>query len=229
MIEGFIMLELLTSWTSLPNLHPLLVHFPIALLPTALVLELVGLLRARPWWPSRAAATLLILGAVLTFMAYEAGEEAAETLTGIPTEAQAVLAEHDMAAAWALRITVLALLLRLAVALHGRSRVAWYRAERGLSALVTALAVVAVAWTADLGGRLVYRHGLAVEAAPVEADAQTLENMRSPALVPAAPPEPGETEKLEDAPQPPALIPDSGDGNGQTSSPPATDPAGAED
>lgn len=160
------MLDMIARWTSLPNIHPLLVHFPIALLPTALALELVGLLRARPWWASRAAVVLLILAAVLTYAAYEAGEEAAEGLTRVPPAAQPALAEHDAAASWALRLTVLALLLRIAVAFHGRSRVAWYRAERGLSAMVTALAVVAVAWTADLGGRLVYDHGLAVRAMP---------------------------------------------------------------
>lgn len=170
------MMDLLASWTSLPNVHPMMVHFPIALLPTALALELVGLLRARPWWPSRAAMTLLILGAILTFTAYEAGEEAAEGLTGVPPAALAALAEHDAAAAWALRLTVLALLLRIAVALHGRSRVAWYRAERGLSALVTALAVVAVAWTADLGGRLVYDHGLAVRAMPAAAEEPAMDD-----------------------------------------------------
>jgi len=194
------MLASLTDWTSLPNLHPLLVHFPIALLPTALALELVGLLRARPWWPSRAAATLLAMSAVLTYLAYEAGEKAARTLTALSTEAQAVLAEHDTAAAWALRITVLAVLLRVAVAFHGRSRVAWYRAERGLSALVTALAVVAVAWTADLGGRLVYRHGLAVEVAPAEAEAP--EPMPEPPALPTFTPDAGEEDSAEPVPDP---------------------------
>jgi len=35
------MLDIITRWTSLPDLHPFLV-------------EMMGLVRARPWWGSRA-------------------------------------------------------------------------------------------------------------------------------------------------------------------------------
>ena len=31
------------SWTSLPNLHPALVHFPLALLPMAILFDVLGL------------------------------------------------------------------------------------------------------------------------------------------------------------------------------------------
>ena len=34
--------EILASYTSLPNLHPALVHFPIALLPTAVLFDLLA-------------------------------------------------------------------------------------------------------------------------------------------------------------------------------------------
>ncbi len=73
-----------------------------------------------------------------------------------------------------MRLTILAALLRIAVALHGRTTRSWNRAERGLAALIMAGAMVMVAWTADLGGQLVYRYGLAVqriEPAPAPAEA----------------------------------------------------------
>jgi len=158
-------MDLISSWTTLPNAHPALVHFPIALLPAALLLELIGLLRPRPWWPSRAATALLILAAVAGFFAYEAGEEAANGMPAISAEAQTSLEHHDRTAGWALRLMILALILRIAVAVHGRSLTSWNRSERALSALVTALAVVWVFWAADLGGHLVYHHGLGVRPA----------------------------------------------------------------
>ncbi len=162
-IEAITMLDIITRWTSLPNLHPLLVHFPIALLPTALLLEVMGLIKARPWWASKAAAFLLVLAAVLTFAAYEAGEDAADSLSQVSLAAQEQIGRHHDAAEWALRLTILAALLRIAVALHGRTTRSWNRAERGLAVLVMAGAMVATAWTADLGGQLVYRYGLAVQ------------------------------------------------------------------
>ena len=173
-IEGITMLDIITRWTSLPNPHPFLVHFPIALLPAALLLEIMGLIRARPWWASRAAAFLLILAAVLTFAAYEAGDDAADSLSHVSLTAQEQIDRHHDAAAWAMRLTILAALLRIAVVLHGRTTRSWNRAERGLAALVMAGAMVMVVWTADLGGQLVYRYGLGVQqiepsAAPAEA------------------------------------------------------------
>ncbi|MCZ6649323.1 MAG: hypothetical protein O7D35_01515 [Acidobacteria bacterium] len=168
------MLDIITRWTSLPNPHLFLVHFPIALLPAALLLEVMGLIRARPWWASRAAAFLLILAAVLTFAAHESGDDAADSLSHVSLAAQEQIDRHHDAAEWAMRLTILAALLRIAVALHGRTTRSWDRAERGLAALVMAGAMVMVAWTADLGGQLVYRYGLAVQrieppAAPAEA------------------------------------------------------------
>ena len=58
------MLEQLLSMTALPNLHPALVHFPIALLPMALLFEILGLTFRRQDWLERAAVSLYAAAAL---------------------------------------------------------------------------------------------------------------------------------------------------------------------
>ena len=54
-------MALLPGWA--PNLHPLVIHFPIALLIVAAFADLVDTLFARPRWLASAATTLFALGA----------------------------------------------------------------------------------------------------------------------------------------------------------------------
>ena len=76
-----------------PNIHPLLVHFPIALLYAAIAVDLVG---CACWCnkPLRQAATLLYgLGAVGAIAAYLTGHAASQTVW-LPGMAEPVLKEH---------------------------------------------------------------------------------------------------------------------------------------
>jgi len=148
-------MNLIPDWA--PNIHPLLVHFPIALLYAAVAVDLAGC----AWWcnkPARQAATLLYgLGAVGAIAAYLTGRAASQSVW-LPGMAEPVLKEHWD---WALRtvwffvtVTVVRLvLLRPA------------RREPTVS-LVAALALVGLVGiglllaTGDRGGRLVYRHGV---------------------------------------------------------------------
>jgi uncharacterized membrane protein len=155
--------ELLTQWTALPNLHPALVHFPIAMFPLALLLDAASLAVRRAPWLDRAAASIWVVGAVSAVVAYLAGRSAADGLVDIPPTVQPLIGHH---ADWA-TLTVVAgvgvAVGRLAVTLRDR------RAER-LTALPLRGALLAIAlampWlvfqTADRGGALVYQHAVAV-------------------------------------------------------------------
>ncbi|MEW5877109.1 MAG: DUF2231 domain-containing protein [Acidobacteriota bacterium] len=154
----------ITSLTSLPNLHPALVHFPIALLLTALGFEIACLVPSRHRvWLDRVTALLYALGTLAAAATYLSGRDAEDSLSDVPTAAQPIIAAH---ADWALRTLLFFVLLAVV-----RVVATWLQARAGKPLLVSArLGFVAAgmvgAWllfqTADRGGALVFRHGVAV-------------------------------------------------------------------
>ena len=148
-------MNLVPDWA--PNIHPLLVHFPIALLCAAIAVDLVGC----AWWcnkPLRQAATLLYgIGTVGAIAAYLTGRAASQAVW-FPGMAQAILKQHWD---WALRtvwffviVTVVRLvLLRPSRRDPGVAMVAAF-------ALVGLFGIGLLLETGDRGGRLVYQQGV---------------------------------------------------------------------
>ncbi|MBL8111635.1 MAG: hypothetical protein JNK60_02040 [Acidobacteria bacterium] len=153
------------SWDAM---HPLIVHFPVALLlvvPLFLVLggalELREARRGRPYL--MAALVLLVLGTVATFVAIETGE-AAGKVTERSAALSAVLERHESLAETTRTVfTVLSVTLA-AILLVPRA----FRRELPRAATVGLLAVftlsygagaVLLANTAHNGGRLVHEMG----------------------------------------------------------------------
>jgi uncharacterized membrane protein len=153
--------ELITTYTALPNLHPALVHFPIALLPIAVLLDalLLGLPNQRHWL-DRAASVLYVASALGAGAAYWAGRQAAESLPPLALHLQVHVNEHSDSGRAALWLLVLLAALRAAVAsrdTRGRRKVL------RLALLVIAMGAVGFVYrTADLGGGLVFQHGIGV-------------------------------------------------------------------
>jgi uncharacterized membrane protein len=149
---------------SYPSLHVLLVHFPIALIFTALLFDLGCLVARSSVWLDRAAAALYLLGTIGAGAAYLAGEHAAESLGNISPTAEAALADHEGSATITLIALVIVTLVRLWVSWLSRNDRRISLGIFRLAALPMALAALAlVAVTADRGGNLVYRHGLGVQ------------------------------------------------------------------
>jgi uncharacterized membrane protein len=141
----------------MPNIHPVLVHFPIALLSAAAGLDLV----AWAFWrnrPLRQVATLLyVLGTGGALAAYFTGRSAEPTIH-LPGMAHAVVKEHWD---WAFRTVWFfgaATLVRL-VLLRRRDPKPSVVAVLALAGLV---GVGLLLETGDRGGRLVYEHGVGV-------------------------------------------------------------------
>jgi uncharacterized membrane protein len=115
-------------------------------------------------WLDRAAAAMYLFGTLGAGAAYLLGEQAAEAVQSTMTPAaESVLADHEAQAVITLVVLAAVTLLRLLVTWMGRNdrriKVGIFR----LLALPAAIAAVAMlALTADLGGSLVYRHGVGV-------------------------------------------------------------------
>jgi uncharacterized membrane protein len=156
-------LRALINDPSVPSLHVVVVHFPIAFIAFAPLLDLACLVFRDRVWLDRAAGAMYLVGTLGAGAAYLSGERAAEGLVAITPAAESVLADHEAQAVITLTVLAVATLLRLIVIWLGRDdrriKIGIFRLL-ALPAAIAALSMVAL--TADLGGQLVYRHGVGV-------------------------------------------------------------------
>jgi len=155
------MTDLITTYTSLPNLHPALVHFPIALLPVALLLDAFLLFQpSQRDWLDRAASVLYAASALGAGAAYWTGRQVADGLPALALHIQLHVNEHSDSARAALWLLGFLAAFRVAAAVRdSRGR----RKVLRVSLLVLAIGAVGLVYrTADLGGGLVFEHGIGV-------------------------------------------------------------------
>ncbi len=156
-------MQWLETVSSLPNLHPALVHFPIVLLMLAAALD-AGSVLVRRWssWNSLASITYL-LGGLAAWITYFSGRSAADGLGMVPAAAQSALARHADLGWWVVAVaTAVALLKALQLGGLGLSSLTKHPAFRFATFAAGLAGVALVGLTADRGGALVYQHGLAV-------------------------------------------------------------------
>jgi uncharacterized membrane protein len=148
---------------NMDNIHPLLVHFPIAFLSTFFAIDLLGSLAKKSHWRS-IAGCLLYLGTIAAAFTVVAGFVAADSVA----HGQAVhniMENHEHFGVAVLSLaTVLSIWRWLGNGLiHGGANV--------LFQLLSAILVVIMMLGADLGGLMVYHHGVAVDAVTTPAEA----------------------------------------------------------
>ena len=90
-------MELIPEWA--PNIHPMLVHFPIAILAIAIFFDFISFFmpRERKWWTEEATAFLYGVGAVTAVIVYYTGTLAADSVNA-SAQAEKVMGIH---AGWA--------------------------------------------------------------------------------------------------------------------------------
>lgn len=134
----------------LHELHPSLAHFPLVLFPLSVALDLLGVGTRRPALCDSARA-LIPAAAVAGAVTAGAGLVAQEAVR-VPKEAHPLLISHRN-----LNLAAVAAVAVLAV--QRRKRESPSASYLGSALLVTA----AMAYTAYLGGKMVYQHGVGVE------------------------------------------------------------------
>ena len=149
------MMVLLPSWA--PNFHPLVIHFPVALLLVAALADLVGMPFGRPRWLAAAVTTLFVLGSAGAIVACLTGPQALDSVL-MPGMAHPIVQAHRT---WAIGTTIyfcVLTLIRLAVTFRAPLTLP-FRVALLIAALV---GVAGLQHTAERGGRLVYEQGVGV-------------------------------------------------------------------
>ena len=144
-------MNLLPEWA--PNLHPFLVHFPIALLVTAVIIDWAGIL-SRPATRTPFTTALYFAGTLTLVGTFLTGRDAAQTVL-LPGMAHAVVEDHRAWATGCLWVFVGVTALRLG--LRGQTTRSYVRLLLATGGLV---GVALLVRTADLGGQLVYKYGV---------------------------------------------------------------------
>ena len=149
-------MQLIPPWA--PNIHPMIVHFPIVLVMLAAAADLIHLVRPRARGLEAIVPLLYLLGALSAVSAYVSGRLAA-TAVFTPGMAHGLVDDHKSWALATMSCFVLVAVLRLGVRFTGRDN------SRGARLLFLALGLtvlVLVQQTAERGARLVYEQGVGV-------------------------------------------------------------------
>jgi len=141
----------------LVHLHPMVVHFPIALLIVGFLFELIYLITRNEFY-SKAGFYLLVLGALGTFAAFLSGNLAEERI--METEAlERVLETHEEAGKVTLFLVIFTFIFR--------SVLLFLKQYKGILQWIAlalfALSILSVVRTAYYGGELVYNYGAGVQ------------------------------------------------------------------
>ncbi len=146
----------------LSQLHPQLVHFPIAFLVIYALLEIAGILSGKEFF-QKAAYLFLFLGVLAAVAAVITGNQAAEIASkwkgkgaAIPTK---LISEHEDYATITLWYFTGLLVLRTFLFLKKK----FTGAAKYLFILLAAIGLYLVYQTGDHGGKLVYDHGVGTE------------------------------------------------------------------
>ena len=149
-------MSLTPDWA--PNIHPIVVHFPIALLSAAVMVDLLGLFMRKSATIRDTATWLYCAGAGVAILAYFTGSNGADALR-LPAQVSPLVTEHSD---WAFRTTWF-----FAFFASARLAVSYILPPQPIIlASAFALAVgglVMLVETAEHGAILVFQHGIGVQ------------------------------------------------------------------
>ncbi len=103
-------MEFIPEWA--PNIHPLLVHFPIGIIILAVLMNFVSLFISDEWWDEKKSTIIYLVGSLSAIGVYYSGKSAADSVF-LPAEAQSVLNNHADWAFWLVWFFIAFAILRI--------------------------------------------------------------------------------------------------------------------
>ncbi len=139
------------------HIHPMIVHFPIALIIIGFLAELIGAIWKKEFF-GKAGFYLLILGTLGVVAAYISGNLAGDGITEAGPLKQA-LETHESAALLSLWLMVGVAVIRIALTLTKQ----YAGALRWVAIILFFIGVLSIARTGFYGGELVFKHAAGVQ------------------------------------------------------------------
>jgi uncharacterized membrane protein len=162
---GGIFSAIMPGIAGMENIHPMLVHFPIAFIATFFALDLVGTISKNP--ECRSVATwLLYFGTVAAGFTVIAGFIAADSVAH-GQNVHDIMERHEKIGLSILSTAVLLSIWRIKSGILPRG------GANNFFLLLSALLCLLTMLGADLGGLMVYQNGVAVKAVPVPEDSSS--------------------------------------------------------
>ncbi len=147
---------LLPEWA--PNIHPMIIHFPIVLWFVAVLADLVSLFLPKSWLRNM-TITLYVLGAIGAFAAYLSGSQAMD-IVSVPMQAEVTGGNHSDWGYYTLYFFTAYAVIRLVLFWKQWDKKKWLAI---VLFILGAVGMGMVAQTADLGGKLVYKYGVGTQ------------------------------------------------------------------
>jgi uncharacterized membrane protein len=165
---GEIFSTILPGISAMDNIHPMLVHFPIAFLLGFFALDVIGTFTQKPQWRNT-ASWFLFMGTIAAAFTVMAGFIAAATVPH-GADAHEIMERHEHFGISVLSLAALLSLWRL------KSGGTMTGGLNGLFLALAGLLCLLMSLGADLGGLMVYKYGVAVQAVPVPKGGYTHEH-----------------------------------------------------
>ena len=142
------------------SIHPLVVHFPIALFATAVVCDSIYLLLYPRAWLDRASLLMYLFASVGAVLAAVTGKIAQQKIVGLEPQVMLEVMQHGDWAFGTVIAFVLVTCLRFDI--HWQAHRKSGSSRRILVMLVAGVALVLLWQTATTGGFLVFHRGVGI-------------------------------------------------------------------